>query len=48
MVGKNTTNSLSKKSSPRSNPRMICSYIFLSDLYKIIVLECTLIFPQIF
>ena len=30
----NKTNCLSKKSSPRSNPRMVYSHIFLLDLYK--------------
>ena len=45
MVGKSRTNSLSKKSSPQSSSRMICSYIFLLDLYKIIVLKYTVIFP---
>ena len=45
MVGKNTTNNLSKKSSPPSSLRMICSYLFLSDLYRITVLKCTMIFP---
>ena len=32
--GMNKTNNMSKKSSPRSSPRKICSYIFLLDLYK--------------
>ena len=30
----NKTNSLKKKSTPRSDPRKVCSYIFLLDLYK--------------
>ena len=30
----NKTNSLKKKSAPRSSTRKVCSYIFLSDLYK--------------
>ena len=32
--GMNKTNNMSKKSSPRSSPRKICSYIFLLDLYR--------------
>ena len=30
----NKTNSLKKKSTHRLDPRKICSYIFLLDLYK--------------
>ena len=45
MVGKNTTKSLSKKKLSLVKSEEICSYIFLSNLYKFTMLKCTVISP---
>ena len=47
VIGKHKTNSFEQEKSSLAKSEEGCSYIFLLDLYKIIVLESTAIFISI-